>query len=68
MAAETTTRETADAEAALVLSWRFDVLLHAGYPRDDAFALARSASADLHLATRLLRLGCPPATAMRILL
>ena len=68
MAAETTTRETVDAEAALVLSWRFDVLRRAGYPREDAFALARSSTADLHLAARLLELGCPPGTARRILL
>jgi hypothetical protein len=67
MAAETTTRDTADAEAALVLSWRFDVLLRAGYGREEAFVLARAA-ADLHLATRLLALGCPPRTALRILL
>lgn len=55
-----------DAEAALVFSWRFQSLRRAGYPREDAFVLARTPT-DLHLATKLLERGCPPATAVEIL-
>lgn len=56
-----------DVEAALVLSWRFEVLSRAGYPRDDAFRLARG-EADLHRAAELLERGCPAETAVKILL
>ena len=55
-------------EARQILSWRFEQLLHAGYPRADAQALADSIEVDLHLACRLARSGCPAATALRILL
>jgi hypothetical protein len=56
-----------DADAALVLSWRFEVLFRAGYSRNQAFQLARE-GADLHRATELLERGCPVETAMAILL
>jgi hypothetical protein len=55
------------ADAALVLSWRFEVLFRAGYSRNQAFLLARE-GADLHRATELLQHGCPVETAMEILL
>lgn len=58
---------TEEAEAALVVTWRFEVLSRAGYPREQAFALARS-SADLHRAAQLLERGCPASTAVEILL
>lgn len=57
-----------DAEAELVVSWRFHVLLRAGYSRNVAFELARQPDVDLHLATALLERGCPVATAREILL
>jgi hypothetical protein len=56
-----------EADEALVLSWRFEVLFRAGYSRNQAFLLARR-GADLHLATELLERGCPVETAMEILL
>ena len=56
-----------DADAALVLSWRYEVLFRAGYSRDDAFQLARD-KVDLHLATELLERGCPAELALQILL
>jgi hypothetical protein len=55
-----------DADAALVLSWRFEVLFRAGYSRNQAFQLARE-DADLHLATQLLERGCPVELALEIL-
>jgi hypothetical protein len=55
-----------EADAALVLSWRFEVLFRAGYSRNQAFLLARH-GADLHRATELLERGCPVETAMEIL-
>lgn len=58
---------TQDAEAALVLSWRYDLLRRAGYRREDAFALAR-ARVDVHAAAELLQRGCPAPTALEILL
>jgi hypothetical protein len=56
-----------EAEAALVLRWRFEVLFRAGYSRNQASLLARE-GADLHRATALLERGCPVATALEILL
>ena len=56
-----------DADAALVLSWRYEVLFRAGYSRDEAFQLARD-KADLHKATELLERGCPAELALDILL
>ncbi len=58
--------ETPDGE--WVIGWRLQQLLAAGYPPDEALALAASAEVDLHLASDLIRRGCPPETALRILL
>ncbi len=55
-------------EADAVVRWRFDELLRAGYDHEDAMALAHSRDVDLHLATDLLRRGCPSGTAVRIVL
>ena len=55
-------------EAEEVLRWRFAVLIRAGYDPADAMAIAAEDEIDLHLATELLGRGCPPATALRILL
>jgi hypothetical protein len=57
-----------EAETTGVLRWRFMDLLRAGYLSDDALVLATHADVDLHTAVDLVRRGCPPDTAKRILL
>ena len=52
----------------LVRDWRFEQLLAAGYRVHDARTLSERTDVDLHSAVRLLRQGCPPETALRILL
>jgi hypothetical protein len=54
-------------DAPQVLRWRFERLVEAGYDSGTAASLAARVEVDLHLAVRLLRNGCPPATALRIL-
>jgi hypothetical protein len=56
------------AEHDYVVEWRVDELERAGYGRADAERLAADMSIDLHEAVRLLERGCPPETALRILL
>jgi hypothetical protein len=67
MDAAATKRDAREAEAALVLSWRYRVLREAGYDNDHAFILAR-APVDVHVAADLLARGCPERTALEILL
>jgi hypothetical protein len=55
-------------EAEAVLRWRFEALLRAGYDAGNAMILASHVEVDLHDATRLLERGCPPETAMKIVL
>ena len=55
-------------EAECVIGWRMRSLGDAGYGFDDALALAVQPEVDLRLAADLLRCGCPPETALRILL
>jgi hypothetical protein len=57
-----------DTEAERVLLWREEELERAGYDRDTARRLAEAPGVDLHLATELLRRGCPASTAVSILL
>ena len=57
-----------DTEAERVLLWREEELERAGYDRDIARRLAEAPGVDLHLATELLRRGCPEQTAVAILL
>jgi hypothetical protein len=52
----------------LVLSWRRDELLRAGYGKRAALAIALDLTIDLHVAADLIRSGCPERTALRILL
>ena len=54
--------------AARVLGWRIEQLIAVGFDSDSAFVLALDRSIDLHEATELVRRGCPPETAFRILL
>ena len=61
--------ETIDeTEAELILRWRLDELVRAGYDIGSALLLASHVEIDLHDATELLRQGCPSETALRILL
>jgi hypothetical protein len=50
-----------------VFEWRFEQLQCAGYSAAEAWSIAAARDADLRLAVRLLTEGCPPRTAMRIL-
>ena len=54
--------------AAEVRAWRFESLCRSGYDRDAAAVLAARGEVDLHDAIDLVRRGCPPALAARILL
>jgi hypothetical protein len=56
-----------DREAPEVLRWRWEQLLDAGYDVAAASYLAKRVEIDLHLAMRLVHDGCPPETALRIL-
>lgn len=51
-----------------VLCWRFEQLAAAGCDARTAAVLARARSVDLHAALDLIDRGCPPETALRILL
>jgi hypothetical protein len=55
-------------ESQEILSWRFRSLVRSGFEATDAMLLATHVEVDLHAADDLLRHGCPPATALRILL
>ena len=55
-------------EVDVVRRWRFDELVRAGYDDEDAIELAFYLDVDLHLATSLVRRGCPSSTAVRIAL
>jgi hypothetical protein len=51
-----------------VVRWRLAQLLRAGYDRANAERLALRTDVDLHSAINLVRRGCPPLIAQRILL
>lgn len=55
-------------ESERVRQWRLEELQRAGYERRMARNLAERSYVDLHLATGLLRQGCPVDTALKILL
>ena len=55
-------------EAETILCWRFDGLVRAGFDASDAVLLASAAEVDLHAAVDLLKRGCSPALALRVLL
>jgi hypothetical protein len=65
---EDVTAEVYDETEALVLEWRVETLKRAGFDLESALDLAFSKSVDLHAAVGLVKRGCPPATAVRILL
>ena len=60
--------ETTPDPAARVLGWRIEQLIAVGFVSDAALVLALDRSVDLHEATELVRRGCPPTTAFRILI
>ena len=51
-----------------VIQWRREELERAGYDQVDALELALAGDVDLHMATALVRSGCPHDVACRILL
>jgi hypothetical protein len=51
-----------------VRRWRLQELIRAGYNPCDALVLSGQSEIDLHVATDLVKRGCPPRTAARILL
>ncbi len=55
-------------ETGLIEAWRAEALGRAGYTAADAAMIAARHDIDLHLATDLLRMGCPTDLALRILL
>jgi hypothetical protein len=57
-----------ETESERIERWRADELERAGYGPVDAAELASRQDVDLHLAIKLLVRGCPPSTAVRILL
>jgi len=57
-----------ETEVEMILRWRFDELVRAGYDVGTALMLASHVEIDLHDATALARRGCPADTAVRILL
>jgi hypothetical protein len=64
-AAELHIQET---EQERVERWRAEVLERGGFDHESAVELATRADVDLHRAIELIRSGCPPETALRILL
>jgi len=51
-----------------VVAWRVEQLVHAGSDHCCAVILAKRKHVDLHDAIDLLQRGCPPKTALEILL
>jgi hypothetical protein len=55
-------------EDRLVLGWRYEELVRAGYSEREAMLVADRVDVDLHRAIALVESGCPAKTALRILL
>jgi len=60
-------QEIVETELDRVERWRTAELMRVGFPGDDAVALAARLDVDLHEAIELVRRGCPPELAIRIL-
>ena len=56
-----------ETELERVERWRTAELMRVGFAGDDAVALAARADVDLHQAIELVRSGCPPELAFKIL-
>lgn len=65
---ETELQVLEDTEQQLIELWRTEELERAGYSRRAAGRLAARQDVDLHQAVRLLKRGCSPELALRILL
>ena len=63
-----TTQAERDRTKELVIAWRRHELRRAGYDPKQASQLAPRFDVDLHRAVDLVREGCAPTLAMRILL
>jgi hypothetical protein len=59
--------EIVETELERVERWRTAELMRVGFAGDDAVALAARTDVDLHQAIELVRRGCPPELAVRIL-
>lgn len=57
-----------ETESERVVQWRAEELERAGFREPDALRVALRTDVDLHQAVELITLGCPVATALRILL
>jgi hypothetical protein len=69
MAAATTQVVLADeTERERVIRWRVEQLAKVGYSWPAAMVIAANTQVDLHTAVDLVRRGCNPDVAMRILL
>jgi hypothetical protein len=62
------TTDMKQTEEERVAHWRLEQLLRAGYDETAALILADLVHVDLHEAVDLVRQGCAPDTALRILL
>ena len=60
--------EIESTEIEAVLRWRFEELMRAGFDAGNALILAGHSEVDLHRVRRLLERGCPPDTALQIVL
>ena len=65
MSAATLARKATAGNA--VRSWRLEELVRVGYDPCDALVLSGRPGIDLHVAIDLVKRGCPPRTAVRIL-
>ncbi len=68
MAVSEAESEMIEPESERVERWRAGVLEKIGYDPISAIELATRTDVDLHHAVRLIEQGCPPGTALRILL
>ncbi len=68
MAMTTAEQQRSDLAESELFDWRFNALTRAGYSYADAWLLAAARDVDHRVAERLLAEGCPPETALRILL
>lgn len=59
--------ESPETEEEAIVNWRMTELIRAGYPDGAAFEIAMRLHIDHHDALGLIRRGCPPETAVRIL-
>ena len=63
----TAEHEIIETELERVERWRTAELMRVGFAGDDAVALAARTDVDLHQAIELVRRGCSPELAIRIL-